>query len=627
MSISSRQGDPKIFIGQRPLATKEDITKLSAEVRDWLTGPSGELSENGYVPLNPSGTIDRQYLDTIGVNIYKDSGLIEKNVTTVNFVGNYVKIQKTDEGKASIRIGYPEDASHWNTIDGNNNGTVIHDIPLSSMIIPDASTVNNYNLKVYGDWVPGSVKPGFNYTTQHQCPRDLFITFTTKDPITFANNYNTYFIINVYDHNKNVIITAQSQVITGNNLNVPLAGNNRNIVLRIDGFTENVGFGELSYVATPTFVFNIGEILGVVGGRFSIEIIHKNDLLTHVYHSEDMFLNAGKLPTTLNPFVQLVEQLPDNTNYSVKYKWCSGLKYINSGKLNYSLQNIDNLNYAAATEEKVLLSSDLISEYKYDETDLRFYTLDLLQNGVKWGKSFDILPNLLRFTPSFVSGTVNNAYGFTEFNSDIYALINTQTLEESSNLIETFADETTRLRSDFLFDYTGTNYERWDSAKSLLEEDEGRGLMIIPGFGLCYPFGNYLNYLPKGQIANYDTVNGIKYYCRRFVGDNKLKFGGTFVLGNITKEEFLHTGITMEISKDNGVTWLDCKALRDGKNPNGVLVDLRDSEEGLLVQFAFINYEYAQGNVGLLFKLGFNSNVSSRITKIMLRNTTNTGAW
>ena len=83
----------------------------------------------------------------------------------------------------------------------------------------------------------------------------------------------------------------------------------------------------------------------------------------------------------------------------------------------------------------------------------------------------------------------------------------------------------------------------------------------------------------------------------------------------------------MEISKDNGVTWLDCKALRDGKNPNGVLADLRDSEEGLLVQFAFINYEYAQGNVGLLFKLGFNSNVSSRITKIMLRNTTNTGAW
>lgn len=154
MSISTRQGDPNVFIGKRPLATKEDIIQLSGEIIDLLTGPSGELSENGYVPLNPSGTIDRKYLDTIGINIFKDSGLIEKNVTTVDFIGNYIKILKTDEGKASIRIGYPEDASHWNTIDGNNDGTVIHDIPLSSMIIPDTSAVNNYALKVYGDWVP-----------------------------------------------------------------------------------------------------------------------------------------------------------------------------------------------------------------------------------------------------------------------------------------------------------------------------------------------------------------------------------------------------------------------------------------------------------------------------------------
>lgn len=627
MSISARQGDPNVFIGKRPLATKEDIIQLSGEVINWLTGPSGELSGNGYVPLNPSGTIDRQYLDTIGINVYQDGSLIENNVTTVDFIGNYIKILKTDEGKTNIRIGYPEDASHWNTIDGNNDGTVIHDIPLSGMIIPDASSVNNYALKVYGDWVPGSVKPGFNYTTQNICPSDLFITFTTKEPITFANNTNTYFIINVYDHNKNSIVTAQSQVITGDNTNVPLAGNNRNIIMRVTGFTENIGFGNISYVATPTFIFNIGAILGEVGGRFSIEIIHKNDLLTHVYKSEDMFLNAGKLPTTTAPYIQLVEQLPDDPTYRVGYKWCSGLKYISSGKLNYSLQNIDNLNYAAAIEKKVLVSSDIIEDYQYNQSDLRNYTLDLLQTGVKWYKNFNILPDLLRFTPSWVSGMVCNAYGFTEFKNDIYALIDTQTLEKSTDLIETFADETTRVRSDFLYDYTGVNYESWDSTKSLWDEDEGRGLMVIPGYGVCYPFGNYVNYIPKGNTANYNSINGMKYYCRKFIGDNKLKYGGTFVLENITKNEFLHSGISMEISKDNGVTWLNCKAIRDGINPVGILADLRDSNEGLLVQFAFIGYEYALGNAGILFKLGFNNNVSSRITKITLRNTTNTGAW
>ena len=627
MSISARQGDPNVFIGKRPLATKEDIIQLSGEVINWLTGPSGELSGNGYVPLNPSGTIDRQYLDTIGINVYQDGSLIENNVTTVDFIGNYIKILKTDEGKTNIRIGYPEDASHWNTIDGNNDGTVIHDIPLSGMIIPDASSVNNYALKVYGDWVPGSVKPGFNYTTQNICPSDLFITFTTKEPITFANNTNTYFIINVYDHNKNSIVTAQSQVITGDNTNVPLAGNNRNIIMRVTGFTENIGFGNISYVATPTFIFNIGAILGEVGGRFSIEIIHKNDLLTHVYKSEDMFLNAGKLPTTTAPYIQLVEQLPDDPTYRVGYKWCSGLKYISSGKLNYSLQNIDNLNYAAAIEKKVLVSSDIIEDYQYNQSDLRNYTLDLLQTGVKWYKNFNILPDLLRFTPSWVSGMVCNAYGFTEFKNDIYALIDTQTLEKSTDLIETFTDETTRVRSDFLYDYTGVNYESWDSTKSLWDEDEGRGLMVIPGYGVCYPFGNYVNYIPKGNTANYNSINGMKYYCRKFIGDNKLKYGGTFVLENITKNEFLHSGISMEISKDNGVTWLNCKAIRDGINPVGILADLRDSNEGLLVQFAFIGYEYALGNAGILFKLGFNNNVSSRITKITLRNTTNTGAW
>ena len=627
MSISARQGDPNVFIGKRPLATKEDIIQLSGEVINWLAGPSGELSGNGYVPLNPSGTIDRQYLDTIGINVYQDGSLIENNVTTVDFIGNYIKILKTDEGKTNIRIGYPEDASHWNTIDGNNDGTVIHDIPLSGMIIPDASSVNNYALKVYGDWVPGSVKPGFNYTTQNICPSDLFITFTTKEPITFANNTNTYFIINVYDHNKNSIVTAQSQVITGDNTNVPLAGNNRNIIMRVTGFTENIGFGNISYVATPTFIFNIGAILGEVGGRFSIEIIHKNDLLTHVYKSEDMFLNAGKLPTTTAPYIQLVEQLPDDPTYRVGYKWCSGLKYISSGKLNYSLQNIDNLNYAAAIEKKVLVSSDIIEDYQYNQSDLRNYTLDLLQTGVKWYKNFNILPDLLRFTPSWVSGMVCNAYGFTEFKNDIYALIDTQTLEKSTDLIETFADETTRVRSDFLYDYTGVNYESWDSTKSLWDEDEGRGLMVIPGYGVCYPFGNYVNYIPKGNTANYNSINGMKYYCRKFIGDNKLKYGGTFVLENITKNEFLHSGISMEISKDNGVTWLNCKAIRDGINPVGILADLRDSNEGLLVQFAFIGYEYALGNAGILFKLGFNNNVSSRITKITLRNTTNTGAW
>ena len=96
--------------------------------------------------------------------------------------------------------------------------------------------------------------------------------------------------------------------------------------------------------------------------------------------------------------------------------------------------------------------------------------------------------------------------------------------------------------------------------------------MIIPGEGLCYPFGNYANSPLKQDNTllnlNYDSINDTCYFYRkfRFLNTNELtdefesfKLTGTFVFDNLTKEQFESDYLTLKISIDNRVSWLDCK--------------------------------------------------------------------
>lgn len=118
------------------------------------------------------------------------------------------------------------------------------------------------------------------------------------------------------------------------------------------------------------------------------------------------------------------------------------------------------------------------------------------------------------------------------------------------------------------------------------------------------------------------------YYVRLFkTNDNNLRFGGTFVFDNLTKTEFLNPGFTLEISIDNGVSWLDCKKGRqiyeEIYDDNGLLTELiadgvlgniEETGEQLYVTFGLNKSYYAntvttvagdsvKGNTGIIMRL------------------------
>lgn len=118
------------------------------------------------------------------------------------------------------------------------------------------------------------------------------------------------------------------------------------------------------------------------------------------------------------------------------------------------------------------------------------------------------------------------------------------------------------------------------------------------------------------------------YYVRLFkTNDDNLRFGGTFVFDNLTKAEFLNPGFTLEISIDNGFSWLNCKKGRqiyeeiyDGNGllseliADGVLGKIEETNEQLYVTFGLNKSYYAntvttvagdsvKGNTGIIIRL------------------------
>lgn len=169
------------------------------------------------------------------------------------------------------------------------------------MIVPDVAFANNPVYRdIYGSqrlgsgWEPGTVHKGFNYPEENIGLNniDYIIEFTTAESINL-NSLNTYFIVTVYNYNdlgeELEITEARSNVITQNDNNVPMSGGNEFIGIMIENFTEH----EMEvYSAKPTFYINIGKLLGITGGRFSVKIEHINDTVRSVYTLKDVIFNV-----------------------------------------------------------------------------------------------------------------------------------------------------------------------------------------------------------------------------------------------------------------------------------------------------------------------------------------------
>jgi hypothetical protein len=122
--------------------------------------------------------------------------------------------------------------------------------------------------------------------------------------------------------------------------------------------------------------------------------------------------------------------------------------------------------------------------------------------------------------------------------------------------------------------------------------------MIIPGEGLCYPFGNYANspvkqdHIQDYTLLNYNSIpNEPRYFYRKFKFSNPekltkddpfqlFKLTGTFVFDNLTKEQFESDYLTLEI-KVNDV-WKNCKLPIIPKTIEEALKNEFDINRGIL---------------------------------------------
>lgn len=137
-----------------------------------------------------------------------------------------------------------------------------------------------------------------------------------------------------------------------------------------------------------------------------------------------------------------------------------------------------------------------------------------------------------------------------------------------------------------------------------------------------------LNGFNPNNNKNYSNMTDMCYYVRLFkTNDDNLRFGGTFVFDNLTKAEFLNSGFTLEISIDNGFSWLNCKKDRqiyeEIYDDNGLLTELiadgvlgniEETDEQLYVTFGLNKSYYAntvttvagdsvKGNTGIIMCL------------------------
>lgn len=646
---NSTSNSPGVFRGNARLASQQDLAILRQEIQQLIAGPINELSENGYIPwkYNNDGSLDIEYLfpelvsqfkENTGLSINKNGISFGRDIKTINFTGNYVYLDIDENGNLVCDIRAPkEEISRFNGTDGVTDARIkIENEIIEDMIVPDTSDLTTNS--VYGDWEVGSKHPGINWNKN-----DVYdaLKLYTSDQV-FATSLSSYFEVLVYDSYNTLYASFISTSITGNTrIGEKLAaisnGYSFHIGINIKDFKEeNNGFS-----FKPTFEINLIGILGSIGGRFRVKIIH-HDMNNHnAYISQDLLYNVGRVPTINSTYIQIISDSSLPQSSAVSYQWCSGLKYVSNGTILLSVDAIRNLNYMAATEDKIEYNFDIANQKLIDS---KFTDYDLKLNKVaKWQTSLFL--NHETFNNDITSGYIiaKNAFGESEpYYMNIPVLLNSvSTLKHSTNLKEYFSDETYRVLHNFQSNSINDEYVSlvsWSSEKDLKTYDDGKGLMVIPGNGLVYPYGDWTSFYPNGS-PNYNDLSFLtreKYFSRTFIGNSKIKFGGIFEFSGLTKDEFLDERLNIIISPDQGLNWYSLKHIRGSEttiirddysaiNVSGVLTKINEINGKLQVSWMY------PGNLGysniLYFKLSMKQTSPFCIKSISLLNSDGTEDW
>lgn len=644
MSEQNPSQSPGVFRGNARLATYQQLEQLKEYVERLIAGPINEVGDNGYIPwkFKADGTLDVDYLfpelvemmnggasGQPGIAVKLNGVNFSNNISAINFQGKYVSLDVDENGCLVCNIDDPS-VTIPNFNEANTFGDALVKIDneiIEDMIVPDVSHLTQNS--VYGDWTPGKKVKGINWNKNNVYDN---LNISTNGAV-YAGSLESYFEVKVTDGSGSTFATFTSipirqSTLPGQNLSALSLQSNPNIKIYISDFKEEAS----GYSFKPTFEINLIAILGQVGGRFNVKITHHNGDVPFTYVSPDLLYNCGVLPTMTTPTIQLV----DDASAPITYRWCSGIKYAANGMAYVRLNNVNNLNNMAAVENPVEYNFNIANK---DESELIVEDYDYKIDKVA---SFKIK---LKFDEGIlnnqnVGGKVKlkNAFGESnEYTVNAPILLNSQTnLKYSDQLNEYFSDESFRLQTTAPLN--GASNSVWDSTRSLTDIDSGRGLMVVPGVGLQYPYGNWSVFFPNGSpdySLNTFSTNE-KYFVRMFEGDQSTKFGGIFKFEGLTKEQFEDERLSVLISDNLGASWMNLKLTRNMKGvvlkddgtalmAPGVLIKVEEYEDGVYVHWAYP--ANTSSSYPLMFKLGMKPTAPFCIKSISLLNTDKEEEW
>lgn len=635
MSNENISNSPGVFRGGCRLASAQELASLRTEIMNMISGPLNDVSENGYIPwkYKNDGSVDieslfpdliTQFNEDTGLKITKDGVHVTDGVKSINFSGKFVALNIDENGNLVITIDQPnESIPRFNQATALSNAVVnpITDNMVDEVIIPDTSASPDYQA-LFGTWEPGEkhkaiVKAHNDYD---------YLEFDTADPV-FASSKNTYFEIKVYDGFDNEKASFISKDIekntNGTNKLEPASLNNSNyIFIYITEFKEE----QNGYSFKPYFKINLAKIF-TDGGRFRIEIIHHDDVNVFKYVTPDMLYIGQSKPIISNVTYQL--DTNDGSENPLNYVWSSGIKYVNRGNVIIRFK-VKNLNKLASVSDKFdcnfsFTNTNIVVE---DEN----YS-DKIEDESIWKIKLPVKPGLLSVETITGRIAAKNAYDSSDvYDVQIPLLVNSLTdLEDPSPLKEPFSNESYRLMNDI------TSLTDWDSTQDITQYDECNGLMVIPGKGLVYPYGDWTLCLPNGSpnYSNNSYLTNEKYFVRKFTGNLDLKFGGIFVFDGITKQDFFNERISFIFSSDNGISWYSLKDIRNSSvilNRNGVplsaqgtMTDVKEKDGKLYVTWSYPGSKCSAN--AIYIKFGMKSTAPYCVKSIQLLNLDGSEDW
>ena len=589
-----------VYNGKQRLTSGAELENLRMYIENTLIGPSSnfELSENGYIPwvYTEDGKVDVEKLfpDLVkqikqtGLTIYSNGNEFTHDIKTINFAGKYVTLSVNNEnGMLNVNIDDTSPLIPNGVKQFSDSIVKITNEIKNDFIIPSGDF--NY----YGDWKSGEIVSGIN---------EDHLYIETESSI-YASTNETWFEIIIYDANNNEY-TFSTNIIDDNKVE----SIKNTIKVTIDNWNEN----DDGYSFKPFFDIDLSKILKN-GGRFKIAIIH-HDFANFSYVSPEYLYNKGAAPD--------VEKITFNVNSNSSTMYCSGLKYFTNGDINIELHNVRNLNNLAAVENKFSINFDKI---KFDEKTISITNIGyklLTDNISDWIISLPIPSNIVNVSP--ISGNINvsNAYCTIKKEISLNLLINSvNKVNSSTGLKEIFIDESYRSLND------PNSSLDWDSSADL----SVNSLMVIPNFGLVYPFGNWVNYINNG--VDYSQLSGERYYSRIFSSSftENVKFGGIFIIEGITKANFFDERFSFNFTNDRGKTWFSLKDIRgtniskNDKHMQGVLTNIKEIDDKLYVFWSYPGKYASLSNI--FVKIGMRETSPFCIKTIQLLNLNGSEDW